>query len=96
MGAKLLGLLLSITRKTRRVLTLLFSFSSPYYVGTFKLIIMKDLRIDIECILATDSVNLTKVQAKINQWMTKGELVKYEIHTTNTHVVFNICRKKSA
>jgi|TARA_R110000868_G_scaffold68082_2_gene201413 hypothetical protein len=57
---------------------------------------MKDLRIDIECILATDSVNLTKVQAKINQWMTKGELVKYEIHTTNTHVVFNICRKKSA
>lgn len=70
--------------------------SSPYFIGTFKLTVMKDLRIDIECILANDSVNLTKIQAKINQWITKGELVKYEIHTTNTHIVFNICRKKSA
>ena len=87
---------IGVCYSNRGLISSIFSFSSPYYVGTFKLIIMKDLRIDIECILATDSVNLTKVQAKINQWMTKGELVKYEIHTTNTHVVFNICRKKSA
>ena len=48
------------------LIVVLLNPSSPYYVGTFKLIIMKDLRIDIECILATDSVNLTKVQAKIH------------------------------
>jgi len=51
-------------------------------------------RIDIKAIEASDSAALTKMQAQINQWLTKGELKKYEIHTTNTHIIFNICRKK--
>ena len=51
-------------------------------------------KIEITAIDVTDSSELTKMQAKINQWITKDILKKYEIHTTNTHVVFNICRKK--
>ena len=53
-------------------------------------------KIDIYTILASDQVQLTKVQAKINQWITKGELKKYEIFTTADRVIFNICRKKSS
>jgi hypothetical protein len=51
-------------------------------------------RVDIKAIEATDAETIKKMQAQINQWITKGILKKYEIHTTNTHVVFNICRKK--
>ena len=50
------------------------------------------LRIDIESVLCTDNVAIDKLRAKINQWITKGELKKYDIHTTSTHVIFNICR----
>ena len=57
---------------------------------------MKDYRVDIEVILATDTKAIVQLQAKINQWITKGEFEKYEIHTTATHIVFNICRKKCA
>ena len=51
-------------------------------------------RVDIISIPVEDQQELTKVQSKLNQWLTKGELKKYEIHTTSTHVVFNICRIK--
>jgi len=57
---------------------------------------MDEYRVDFEVILATDAKAITLMQSKINQWITKGELKKYEIHTTATHIVFNICRKKSA
>ena len=36
------------------------------------------------------------VQRKLNQWSTTGLLKKYDIHTTSTHIVFNICIKKEA
>jgi hypothetical protein len=48
----------------------------------------------IESVDCTDAQAITKVQAKINQWNTIGILVKYEMHTTATHIVFNICKLK--
>lgn len=51
-------------------------------------------RVDIFTILASDQQALTQMQQKINQWLTTKLLVKYDIHTTSTHVIFNICRKK--
>jgi len=50
-------------------------------------------RVDIISVLATDSKALTGVQSKLNQWLTKDELIKYEMHTTGEHIIFNICRK---
>jgi len=57
---------------------------------------MKDIRVDIISIPADDQTAITAVQQKINQWLTKNELKKYEIHTTATHVVFNIARNKTS
>jgi hypothetical protein len=51
-------------------------------------------RVDIFSIKASESAELTKMQAKLNQWITIGILIKYEIHTTSEYVVFNVCRKK--
>lgn len=51
-------------------------------------------RVVIETVLAADAKALTGIQAKINQWITVGLLVKYEMHTTSTHVIFNILLKK--
>lgn len=53
-------------------------------------------RIDILSVPADKQEELTKVQQKINQWMTTGMLKKYEMQTTATHVIFNICRKKES
>lgn len=53
-----------------------------------------DVRIDLE-VIPTGSA--TKMQAKLNQWITKGELIKYEIHVLDKdNLLFNICRKKTA
>ena len=52
-------------------------------------------RIDLFSILASDSAELTKMQTKLNQWLTAGTLKKYQVHTTSTHVIFNVCRKKT-
>jgi hypothetical protein len=52
-------------------------------------------RVDIVSIEANDTKGITDIQSKINQWITKGELAKYEIHTTASHIIFNICRKKT-
>jgi hypothetical protein len=52
-----------------------------------------DVRIDLEII---PSGSATKMQAKLNQWITKGELVKYEIHVlADDKLLFNICRLKT-
>jgi hypothetical protein len=71
-----------------------FVFSIPF---SFLIIYMNtnrtDVRVDLE-IIPTGSA--TKMQAKLNQWITKGELIKYEIHTLdNDRLLFNICRVKS-
>ena len=51
-------------------------------------------KIDIITVPGDNQKELTKVQAKINQWITTDQLKKYEVFTTATHVIFNICRKK--
>jgi len=57
---------------------------------------MKDNRVIIESVEASNASALTAIQKKINQWMSVGLMNKYTIHTTNTHVIFNICLKKEA
>ena len=57
----------------------------------------KDYRIDLEFVQHVD--DLPKMQAKINQWITKGELIKYEVlampyGVSSPGILFNICRLK--
>jgi hypothetical protein len=52
------------------------------------------LRVDLYSFLASDAGELTKMQTRLNQWMTKGTLKKYEIHTAGEYIVFNVCRVK--
>lgn len=52
-------------------------------------------KVEIVSIESTNADGITAIQKKINQWITTGILAKYEIHTTSTHVIFNICCKKS-
>ena len=51
-------------------------------------------RVDLFSIEASASAELTKMQTKLNQWITAGTLKKYKVHTTSTHIVFNVCRIK--
>ena len=51
-------------------------------------------RVDIFSFLASDAKELTKMQTRLNQWMTSKSLVKYEIHTAGEYIIFNVCRKK--
>jgi hypothetical protein len=51
-------------------------------------------RVDIFSFLASDAGELTKMQTRLNQWMTANTLVKYEIHTAGQYIIFNVCRKK--
>ena len=57
---------------------------------------MKEYKVLIESILASDQEALTKMQAKLNTWMTTGLLKKYDIHTAGEYVIFNILKKKEA
>ena len=58
----------------------------------FKFYTMK--RVDIFSFLASDAGELTKMQTRLNQWLTAKTLVKYEIHTAGEYIIFNVCRKK--
>lgn len=51
-------------------------------------------RVDIYSFLASDATELTKMQTRLNQWMTAETLKRYEIHTTGEYIIFNVCRKK--
>ena len=53
-------------------------------------------RVDIITVAGDNQAELTKVQAKINQWMTQGSLKKYEMISCGNNIVFNICRKKES
>ena len=55
---------------------------------------MKKYRVDIITVESSDQKAINGVQQKINQWITTGALKKFELHTTATHCVFNICRLK--
>ena len=57
---------------------------------------MENYRVDIMSVSCDDQKAITAIQQKINQWITIGLLIKYEMHTTATHIIFNICRKKEA
>ena len=51
-------------------------------------------RVDIFSFLASDASELVKMQTRLNQWLTAKTLIKYEIHTCNEYIIFNVCRKK--
>jgi hypothetical protein len=57
---------------------------------------MKNFKIKLVTVSSSDQQGLTKVQAQLNQWITTGLLVKYEIHTAGEDVIFNICLRKEA
>lgn len=57
---------------------------------------MKNYRVQLIPVNNGDSEGLKEVQKKINQWMTTGLLVKYEIHASHDQFLFNICLKKEA
>ena len=51
-------------------------------------------KVKIVSVKADDQESITAIQTKLNQWITTKLLKKYEMHTTATHIVFNICLKK--
>jgi len=53
-------------------------------------------KVKIVSVKADDQESITAIQTKLNQWNTIKLLKKYEMHTTATHIVFNICLKKEA
>ena len=53
------------------------------------------MRIDLLLVEASQEA-LTKTQAQLNQWQTKGELIKFENQTVGDKILFEILRKKSA
>lgn len=52
------------------------------------------MKIQLFSISADDAQELASMQKKLNTWITTGLLKKYEMHTTATHVIFNICLTK--
>ena len=57
---------------------------------------MKQFSVKIISVSADDQEAITAVQMKLNQWITIGKLKKYDMHTTATHIVFNIVINKEA
>jgi len=57
---------------------------------------MKEFSVKIISVPCDDQEAITAVQQKINQWITIGKLKKYEMHTTATHIIFNIVINKEA
>lgn len=55
---------------------------------------MKNIKVLIEAISASDAAGIAAMQKKINQWITTGKLAKYEIHTAAETLVFNIALYK--
>ena len=58
-------------------------------------IVNNNVRIDFIKVDSDNQAELVKTQQKINQWITTGQLVKYEIHTQEGYILFNVCRIKS-
>ncbi len=52
------------------------------------------IRVDIFSFFASDVGELLKMQTRLNQWLAAGTLKKYEVHTTATHIIFNVSRLK--
>jgi hypothetical protein len=56
----------------------------------------RNIRVDLFSVDLADAKALTAMQTKLNQWLTAGTLIKYNVHTTSTHALFNVCRRKDA
>lgn len=55
-----------------------------------------DFRIDLE-LVNPEAKALVQMQQKLNQWITIGQLVKFEKDILPTgQILFTICRKKGA
>ena len=53
-------------------------------------------KVEIIAVECSNAKGIKDIQQKINVWITKGILVKYEMLTTATHIVFNICKSKDS
>lgn len=56
----------------------------------------RKIRVDLYAVLVSNDQEVTAMQTKLNQWLTAGTILKYTIHTTSTHALFNVCRRKDA
>jgi len=54
-----------------------------------------DIKLVLELVSGTQS-DLTKMQAKLNQWITTGLLVKFETQVMGDMMLFKIILKKGA
>ena len=55
---------------------------------------MEKYKILLESVNASDLKAIKDTQTKLNQWITIGKLVKYEVLTAGNFIIFNICLKK--
>lgn len=57
---------------------------------------MVDSKYRVDLLLADSSTNaeLTAIQQKLNQWITTGQLVKYQTSVVGTKILFEIVRIK--
>lgn len=53
----------------------------------------KQTRIDL-ILVESDQTEITKVQAQLNQWWTKGELIKFDVQSVGDKLLFRVIRKK--
>lgn len=58
--------------------------------------VANNVRIDLEKVDSKDSKELTKMQTKLNQWITAGTLVKFDKDILpDGFILFTICRLKT-
>ena len=51
-------------------------------------------KVQLISVPAENTGEISKIQAKINTWITTKILIKYDVHTTATHILFNILKSK--
>jgi len=57
--------------------------------------VASNIRIDLQKVDSSNSVELMKMQTKLNQWITTGSLVKFEKDILpDGNILFTICRLK--
>lgn len=54
----------------------------------------KSYRVDLILVPVNDTKALTDVQCKLNQWITKQELIKFDVVPVGDSLLFKICRLK--
>ena len=60
-----------------------------------KAMVNKSYRVDLVLVPVNDTKALTDVQSKLNQWITKQELVKFDVLAVGDNsLLFKICRLK--